>query len=84
MVLHQTFKWGNTNPSVPKQQLVWNSKVRNIKKNENRLASFLRERKKESFLTSFFLRLCLSVSVFLCLSPAVIDLTQLQLKQKKN
>lgn len=82
MVLHQTFKWGKPNPPMPKQQLVWNSKVRNIKKNENRLASSLRERKKVSL--PLFLPLCLCVSVSLCLSPAVIDLTQLQLKQKRN
>lgn len=82
MVLHQTFKWSKTNPSVPKQQLVWNSKICNIKKNENRLAPFLRERNKVSL--PLFLPLCLCVSVSLCLSPAVIDLTQLQLKQKKN
>lgn len=41
-----------------------------------------KERKKVSL--PLFLPRCLSVSVSLCLSPAVIDLTQLQLKQKKN
>lgn len=59
-----------------------NSKIYNIKKNENRLAPFLRERSKVSL--PLFLPLCLCVFVSLCLSPAVIDLTQLLLKQKNE
>lgn len=67
MVLHQTFKWGKTNPPVPKQQLVWNSKVRNINKTKTAWPLFSeKERKKESFLTSFLssLPLCFCLLVF--------------------
>lgn len=83
MVLHQTFKWGKTNPPMPKQQLVWNSKVRNIKKKWKQIGLFS-QRKKERKFPYLFSFLAASLFVSLCLSPAVIDLTQLQLKQKKN
>lgn len=72
MVLHQTFKCGKTNPPMPKQQLVWNSKVRNIKKKMKTDWPLFseKERKKESFLTSFPsslpLRFCLLVFVTCC------------------
>lgn len=66
-----------------KQQLMWNRKFMTLKKMKTDWPLLSKKARKQVSLP-LLLPFCFCVSVSLCFSPAVTDLNQLQLKQKKN